>query len=214
MYLRGFPYIGNSPLTGDGTSGLLGTGMQLVLGDRPTSAIPTTTSQVTRAADTSTSSQVTRAADVGPMTGDNFSSWYNKAEGTLLISGTIKNTGLNYPVIISNGANVTLGIGFYIENGFLAARVRTSGGSSTIGGSREITQNEVFRAAIAYSSISSWAYNGSIQSSNIATITPTDSVSLQIGSNPASGNRFTGTIAKLAYYPKRLSNTELQGITS
>ena len=48
---RAFPYIGSAPLVGDGTSGLEGTMAQLEVGSTASSYIPTTSAQVTRAAD-------------------------------------------------------------------------------------------------------------------------------------------------------------------
>lgn len=62
---------GTSIYIGDGTSGIYIWGAQLETGTFPTSYIPTT------------SSQVTRAADVANMSGTNFSSW-NNTTGTLL----------------------------------------------------------------------------------------------------------------------------------
>lgn len=67
---------GASAYQGDGTSGIYVWGAQLEQASSPSSYIPTTTAQVTRAADTSTSSQVTRLADTPhPLT----TSWYRTA---------------------------------------------------------------------------------------------------------------------------------------
>lgn len=67
--------------TGDRTSGLYVWGAQLEVGSFPTNYIPTTTAQVTRAADSAS------------MTGANFSSWYNTT-GTILAK--YKKSGWQY----------------------------------------------------------------------------------------------------------------------
>jgi hypothetical protein len=213
MYLRGFPYIGNSPLTGDGTSGLLGTGMQLVLGDRPTSAIPTTTAQVTRAADTSTSAQVTRAADIGPMTGDNFSSWYRRDEGTMY--GEIAVLGLSTTVSTamqlrasSEGNQATLrfssavaGVDYLVQSGGV-----TSADSTSFAVSNNIFGKYAYTYKADYFAVTKDATTLFIDTSG--------AVPIGVSEFRIASNGFCGYIRKLAFYPKRLSNTELIGITS
>ena len=66
--------------TGDGVKGLYIWGAQLETGPVATSYIPTTTTQVTRAADTSTSAQVTRAAEY---TYCSVANWVDVNGGTL-----------------------------------------------------------------------------------------------------------------------------------
>jgi hypothetical protein len=214
MNLRGFPYIGTSPLTGDGTSGLLGTGMQLVLGDRPTSAIPTTTAQVTRAADTSTSSQVTRAADIGPMTGNNFSSWYNKDEGTFyaeVVYGDLTATKQIFSV--GGGTNASLTMRFSSNGVDAAFQVINTTGEAYLNVGN-VGLNSVSKMAGAYktNNFAGVLNGGSVLTDTSGTIPAANTAF--IGSRSGSDRFFNGTIKKLAYYPKRLSNTELQGITS
>jgi len=72
---------GNTSYTGDGNSGIYIWGAQLEAGAFPTSYIATT------------SASVTRNADAASMTGTNFSSWFNNAEGTMYVQ-----SGPSFPV--------------------------------------------------------------------------------------------------------------------
>jgi hypothetical protein len=189
--------------TGDGTRGVFHWGAQVEVGAFPTSYIPTV------------ASQVTRAADVAVMTGENFSSWFNQDQGSLYVDITPRHTGLQYAVIIGDGTNLTLGIGFFMEAGNLAARVRGSGGLSGIGGTViAIPANTAFKAMLSYAAYNNaWAYNGENRSTGNTNIKPENSVSLHIGGNPIGGNTYTGTIRKLSFYPLKLTDAELQTLT-
>jgi hypothetical protein len=201
--------------TGDGTSGVYLWGAQLEQSDRPSTYIPTTTSQVTRAADTSTSSQVTRAADSAVMTGVNFSSWYRQDEGTLFINYRLAYKNTNADILsISDGTSSEL------------IQVRLS---STSLAQYSITDNGVVQASISplgYSSLGvdylrSMAYKTNDFSSSInASAVLTDTVGtvptvnrMDIAGTFFGGVTLNGTIKKIVFYPKRLSNTELVGIT-
>jgi hypothetical protein len=190
---------------------------QIELGSYATSVIPTTTSQVTRAADTSTSAQVTRAADSALMTGVNFSSWYRQDEGTFVASAysSTATTSISNPLIqIDDGS---------INNRYLIYRISPGtsiDASALVGGQSQAkflystfssaTKNTI-SFGFKFNDFASSANGSNIQTDTVGSL-PTVNT-LRIGLD-TSGRILNGVLSKLAFYPKRLPNTELQGITS
>jgi hypothetical protein len=191
--------------TGDGTSGIYIWGAQLEAGAFATSYIPTV------------ASQVTRATDLASMTGTNFSSWYNATEGTFFAEWTL-------------GQDVT-GICIYTaEDGTTSNYIRLRYGASgtqndsavAVGGvtqaslaaSNQQTLNTTYKNAMAYK-VNDFARSAS----GAAVITDTSGTiptvtQLSIGKNAANTEPPNGYIRQIAYYPRRLTNAELQGITA
>lgn len=181
-------------------------GAQLEAGAFATSYIPTT------------SEQVTRAAESAVMTGTNFSSWYRQDEGTAIVEGFIQpqadgNAG-NYYLAFSDGTISNL-MHIADVNG-TRSQVITSGVSQfdqILGAEPTST----VKAAVAYK------MNDSILSaSGVVSPSADTSVVLPVVNRLTIGNRgdnspgttANGTIKKIAYYPKRLTNTELQALTA
>jgi hypothetical protein len=190
----------------DGTRGSAGQyflwGFQEELGSTRTSYIPTAGSTVTRAADVSSSSTVTRAADVASITGSNFSSWYNQSEGSWYISYNKKLS----PVNISNVG--VLGPQHFYYRGNSTESVRRFG--SNIAATGMAANNN--RIAIGYDSTDfDISANGNIANNNIVA-TPTSQTTLNVMSNGLS--TLSSTVARLTYYPTRLSNAILQNLTT
>ena len=190
-----------SSYTGDGFSGIYIWGAQLEAGSFATSYIPTT------------STQVTRAADSAGMFGSNFSSWYRADEGTLYAQCTTFATGTSGRSVIE------------VNDGTMANRTyiytSPSGTSRTlgfVGGSAVVTTLDVASpissASIAYKT-SNWAASyagGNALLNSYAGVIPNQNT-LLIGYSTNGGFQLNGTIKKLAYYPKRLSDAELQEMT-
>jgi hypothetical protein len=194
-------------------------GAQLEAGAFATSYIPTTTAAATR------------AADVAVMTGANFSNWYNQSEGTFFGafstiwtgSSTLASTNPGL-LAVNNAETVSL-------NGY-ASRLPTATTSSLRWGSRngattsEITTafNGFLQAGEQYAVAGAYASNLVAQSVNGGSaVTTTDANyglmtinRLEIGFQRVGGSttQLNGHIRRIAYYPRRLSNAELQGITS
>lgn len=173
---------------------------QLETGAFATSYIPTA------------ASQMTRTADNAVMTGTNFSSWYNQSEGTLFVDA-VSNGGTVYTQIgVGNVSDNR--VSFYSASPNFAV-VSGSTTSATLG-STTLSNGTLAKLAGAYK-VNDFALsiNGGtvLTDTSGAVATPT---SLLIGSrNSASpSNHLNGTIKRIAYYNRRLSNTELQGITS
>jgi hypothetical protein len=185
-------------------------GAQLEAGAFPTSYIPTTTATATR------------AADVAVMTGANFSNWYNQSEGTLYGEGT---------TIDPNRPNAVL---FQIANGTFNsfandhASLRYTGGTAGVSRTNVTATNAVFDANISnsnsvrkialamQSSNFAGAANGSVSATQSSGTLPTTFNQALLGSSTffTTAGYYCGHIRRIAYFPRRLSNAELQGITA
>jgi hypothetical protein len=191
----GVAYIG----TGTGT--ILIWGAQLEAGAFPTSYIPTV------------ASTVTRAADVASMTGTNFSSWNNPTTGTF-----VSNFRAQTPATFSiNGAGGSSDRLIFIEDSGVRIRQQLCTAGPVVYDQTPTTvysktaANE-FAFALASGSQAS-ALNGTVGGAGTATsiFTPT---SMQIGRETAFGNYLNGSLARLAYYPVRLPDAQLQALTA
>jgi hypothetical protein len=194
--------------TGDGTSGIYIWGAQLEAGAFPTSYIPTE------------ASQVTRSADLASMTGTNFSSWFNATEGTFFNN-----------VFLRNAPATNLGSIYAVSNGTSAERILVSMGTGAGGNiNAVVTDNSVLQAQTINGSLSAagkYKYANAYQLNDFASVANGGSAAadtsgtlptvdrLFFGANAVGNTGFlNGTISQIAYYPRRLANSELQAITA
>ena len=202
----------NATYTGDGYSGVYIWGAQLETGSFATSYIPTPSNAT-----------VTRLADVASMTGTNFSSWYNQAEGTMYAKLTSNvpdksdGTGMYYVNSIAN-FNIAAGVGFGLNVSNSSSRVYRLGfGSrSTTGATAFIetpdnavpqyVESKVIGSYTTSSSTASVTANGNTVVTDTIPIVAACTY-LQIMPS------LSGHIRKLTYYPKALSAPQLQGLT-
>jgi hypothetical protein len=149
------------------------------------------------------------------MVGANFSSWYRADEGsfsvtaaTTLVVGVAALTTANS--INSNGFVHSIGV----TNGFWGARAII--GSEVAGFSLKANVPNAFETVAYAYRINDFAatVSGSAVATDTSGALPPDQVRLNIGSYAATPLTLNGTIKKLSYYPKRLSNTELVALTS
>ena len=195
---------GSTPANGDGYSGIYIWGAQLEAGAFPTSYIPTT------------SSQVTRSADAASMTGTNFSSWYRQDRGTLFVEQARVGTTVAVAYITDNTAN-NVSVQLF---GNTATDVRSVGifGASAqydlLVGS--ITQNVFYKVASAYKTNDIAAsLNGAAVVTDTSAAIPAGISTLHIGGRPTGTNISRQQyFKKLAYWPERLTDAQLQAITS
>jgi hypothetical protein len=178
---------------------------QLELGAFATSVIPTTTTALTR------------NADVASMTGTNFSSWYNASEGTIYIEA------------LSNANSSSDGSSLAISDGTNNNRFQFgTGGGNTVwnpfvivsgSGVATLTQSASFGPKTNPKLVLAYAVNNFAASvSGQAPVTDTSGAlptvnQMLFGATGSGGVSLNSTIRRIAYYPTRLANTQLQALT-
>ena len=198
--------------TGNGWSGIYIWGAQLEVGAFATSYIPTV------------ASQVTRSADAASMTGTNFSSWFSQSEGSFYgeassLSGSAFRSLLR--AVDNSTANNYFEIGLVTgtNNGVGRFQVNSNGTSQwdTGNASTPAFVANTFYKVIAGSKVNDFA--GSRDSGTVVTDTAgtvaNNLATFEIGGRHlSSANLLNGTIKKIAYYPMRVTNANLQALTS
>lgn len=194
---------------GDGVSGLYIYAAQMEVGSSPTSYIPTEASAVTRVADR-TLVPITSAAG-----------WFNPAEGSVVVSArqTVLSEATDRSIFAlsdNSFANRVVLRGKYTGNhsgGFVVAS--TSVVQATINtGIVDDRQLQKFAASFAPNSFA-LAVSGGLKGQDTDGVVPAGITQLVIGGGQVVGNEIiNGHIANLAYYPRRLTNAELQRLTA
>ena len=190
--------------TGNGYSGVYIWGAQLEAGAFPTSYIPTV------------ASQVTRGADSASMTGVNFSSWYRADEGTLYAECASVAETTNSPAFSIGVTDDRIEVRF---TGQLTTSSRALTYASGVSQADIATQN--LGAAQNRKVICAYKFNDFLATANgvavqgdTVVVVPVISQA-QIGTAPYnSALKTNGTIRKIAYYPLKLSSTQLQALTA
>jgi hypothetical protein len=190
---------GQTP-TNDNTADLLVWGAQLEAGSFATSYIPTVASQVTRSVD---------VASVNTL-----SPWYNATEGTLYVEALPFEitSSTKYFSNFSDGTGSNF-IGVFKSTSSAGGIVQTSGVSQGSMFAGSINTTTASKMAIAYKT------NDSAFAANTALATDS-SVALPTVNQLLLGGLLSGasyancTIRRITYYPRRLSNAELQAITA
>ena len=193
------PTAGSLTLTVTGSV----TQAQLEAGSFPTSYIPTTTGPVTR------------SADVCSITGSAFSGFYDPLEGTTFVS-VIRNTNTGAPRAVA------------ISDGTVSNRMEIARGSSSeqisysVGGSF-LYSFDIGGVAVGVGSRIAQAmklndFAASVNGSNVATNNSGAMMTANrmiIGAHASTPtNYLNGTISRITYYRKRLSNAKLQTLTT
>jgi hypothetical protein len=192
--------------TGDGTSGVYLWGAQLEAGAFATSYIPTV------------QSQVTRATDSASITGSNFSSWYNVNAGTLYAEGSTEYSGTPAATRVlanirstddANRISIRFGSNASERGGsFFVFSNSTTSALINEGSALVADQSMKFAGAYAVNDFA-FAKNSVLVGTDTSGTLSVGVTELQLGAGNLCGN-----IKRLAYYPIRCTNTQLQALTS
>ena len=180
-------------------------GAQLEAGAFPTSYIPTV------------ASQVTRSADMAVMTGANFSSWYRADEGTLYGDVSYIARQANSPFISVNDGTannrVVFGRGGFNNETRFGYNVSVGNVTQASSNTSTLAADANIKLALAYK-VDDFQLtgNGVGQGADASGTLPV--VNQAVIGTITGSPRMNGTIRKLAYYPARLSNAQLQALTT
>lgn len=179
-------------------------GAQVEAGSFPTSYIPTS------------GSTVTRSADFVEMSGTNFSSWYNPIESTFYTNYIMNSLdgAYNNPSFYaySDNQNYLAIFGYNPAYAWAQASNATAAGIS-LGGTT--TTNVDYKVSFGVK-VNDFAasINGSAVSTDASGNVPVVN-QMFIGKRVEVSNaHLNGTLKRLTYYPKRLTNTQLQNLTA
>lgn len=189
---------GIDEFTNNGFSGLFLWGAQVELGSFATSYIPTTTAAATR------------AADLASMTGANFSSWFNNAQGTFYAQANLSDGGRYFNTYKSSSSLQIEGVQgptyyeSFVYDGAVQAQIQIT--------AAKFTSHRV-ATAYAVNDIAGCVDAGTVGTDTTAVL-PIGLDTLNINAYTNGGPYGSGTIKKIAYYPLRLTNAQLQALTS
>jgi len=194
---------GGAIYAGDGTSGLLLWGLQLEAGAIATSYIPTV------------ASQVTRTADIANISAPNFAPWYNQSEGTLVAeySSFATSDVTSKAVTASYDGTSNNRLMIYLFSDTPAFTATVGGVSQAVLSTAAVTANATVKSAVAYRA------NDFAFTSNGSTVVTDTSGSLPVTNALALGSinssiPFNGHLRSIRFYPTRLTNAQLQALTT
>ena len=179
---------------------------QVEEGEFATSFIPTTSAAATRAADVAT-------IDISS------ASWFNASEGTIYIDSVYDGTiaaaaGRRLASFNNSTANELIGCG--ISSGGDLVGYVTDGGASQaeITGQASPAELTRYKTAFTYKAndFAISTNGGAVATDTSGTLPTVDTIN--IGSDYGNANQTFGIISNLRYYPVRLPNATLQGITT
>jgi hypothetical protein len=161
-----------------------------------------------------TTAAATRAADVAVMTGANFSSWYNQSQGTLFAEAAILSAGYTGGVLLDIGSASAFGTSLYMGWSGTGWSLNPSIAPLSINSFVSGTVSSKVAAGLAVND-SVISANGVLGNVDPSCNLPSVATVLSIGkAGWTSSNFVNGHIRKIAFYPKRLANDQLQGITT
>jgi len=177
---------------------------QCEAGSFPTTYIPTT------------SAAVTRTADSVSITGSNFSGFYNQSEGTFYVEGGPSHPEEFATLFNAGDAAETLNERWQIRvsSGATHQNVVAAGGASQsiASGVAYTSPRSRVASALTVGSCATYA-NGDVVGTFTATAMPAPD-KLFIGQLIAGEQALNGHIRRIAYWPTRRTNAELQSITT
>jgi hypothetical protein len=195
-------YNGGYSYTGNGFDGIYLAHAQLETNSEASSPILTT------------GSTKLRNTDSPSITGTNFSSWFNAAEGTLLVEGRAYKRYANtsqipFLVSISDGtSNNRMYIGNGVQSTYTDARMVVTSGGVTQANNSTLTEEPTNIWLLGYKA-NDFAFVGRgslLYTSATGSVPSVNRMDIGKGA-AAAGNVLNGTIARILYWSSKIDNT-------
>lgn len=178
-------------------------GAQLEVGAFATSYIATT------------SASATRTADQPIMSGSNFTNWYNQAEGTIYLDYANANVDSGTRLLeIWQGSPFSIPVEIASDGSTWSAKTYNYGAYqvSLSLGSTSASGKLIY--SIKTNNFTACANGGTVNSQTSGLLGQATELNIGFTNRAGTETQLNGCIKKLAYYPLRLSNTNLQALTS
>jgi hypothetical protein len=194
---------GTNSYTGNGTSGAFIWGAQLEAGAAATSYIPTV------------ASQVTRTGDIANISAPNFAPWYNQSEGTFVAeySSFATTSATSKAVTASYDGTSNNRLMIYLFTDAPAFTATVGGVAQAVLSTAAVTANAVVKSAVAFRANDfAFTSNGStVVTDTSGSLPVTNALSLGAiaGSIPLNGH-----LRRIVFYPTRLTNVQIQALTT
>lgn len=177
---------------------------QIEVGAFATSIIPTTTTSLTRAADSAS------------MTGTNFSSWFNQSAGTFVAESDQVNIGAQMVIHVDDGStNNRIYLNTSGGGRSFVCEVATIGQASLgLTGALSVNTPSKSAAAYAVNDFAGCTNGGTVNTDTSGTLPTVSAMLFGVSRSGAAASYLNGHIRRLTYYPTRLPNATLQALTA
>jgi len=194
----------SSLFQGDGYSGIYIWGAQLEEGSFATSYIKTS------------GASATRSADNASITGENFSSWYRQDEGSVYVDSAKGNLGTNFAGYVSLHTEDFSNSEYYwlLHNSSDQFQFLVAPGIANLTDGIDVSLGSQKACVSWVDDNFSMSVNGGEIQSDTSGPAKKNLAGLRIGFSPYSNSHYLNSaIRKIAYYPQRLTNEQLQQLT-
>ncbi len=195
----------DTTIDGDGTSGTFIWGAQLEAGAFPTSYIKTTTTAILRSADVATIA----LSDVPE---------FDETQGTFFVEGSVSVLDpFQYLMFMNNGNSDTLDAHIILidMDNHMRYLVANTVDVANFHGGGSPSINTAFKVAVTYAlNDFSGYFDGTAMGTDTSGAPPTSQTIIQLGNRYDAARALNGHIARIVYWNRRLSNSQLQNLTA
>lgn len=140
---------------------------------------------------------------------------FNAGEGTVLAEFHTPSTGFPYAFQIDDGTQNNRHLA-YVDTASATLAVTTmTGGESQVFLTKPVTAPAIHKTAYAWKGNSAnFRHNGTVGTEDASCTMPTGLTTVRLGMQGSGVNMLNGHVRQLLFYPRRLSNADLQAMAA